>query len=97
MSPVSKVRRDTRSPNPQPKKSAAMKETERLRYRRKRVLIRAGQVLMLVGALLAVEHVAAHLGAFGQQSPSLLIDLLAGWPLAAVLFMIGAMLAGQRG
>lgn len=95
MSPVSRVRRDTSSTQMQPKKSAAAKEAERRRYRRKHVLIRAGQVLMLVGALLALQHAAAHLGAFGQQ-PSQLIDLLAGWPLAAVLFMIGGMLAGQR-
>jgi len=96
MSPVSKVRRDTNPPHPQPKKPAAAKEAERRRYRRKGILIRAGQVLMVAAALLALEHVAAHLGAFGQQQPPLLIDLIAGWPLAAVLFMIGAMLAGQR-
>ena len=96
MSPVSKVRRDTNSPHPQPKKTAAVQEAERRQYRRKGILIRAGQILMVAAALLALEHVAAHLGAFGQQQPPLLIDLLAGWPLAAVLFMIGAMLAGQR-
>lgn len=96
MSPVSKVRRDTNSTHPQPKKSAAAKEADRRQYRRKGILIRAGQVLMVAAALLALEHVAAHLSAFGQQQPPLLIDLLAGWPLAAVLFMIGAILAGQR-
>ena len=96
MSPVSKVRRPDPSPQPQPKKSPAAKEAERRQYHRKRVLIRVGQILMVAAALLAVEHVAAHLGAFGVQQPPLLIDLLAGWPLAAVLFMIGAMLAGQR-
>ena len=96
MSPVSKVRRDKDSPHIQPKKSAAVLEAERRQYRRKRVLIRAGQVLMVAAVLLALEHVAAHLGAFGGQQPPLLIDLLAGWPLAGVLFIIGAMLAGQR-
>lgn len=95
MSPVSKVRRDTNAGHPQPKKTAAVKEAERRQYRRKGILIRAGQVVMVAAALLALEHVAAHLGAFGGQPP-LLIDLVAGWPLAGVLFMIGAMLAGQR-
>lgn len=96
MSPVSKVRRDTNAAHPQPKKTAAAKEAERRQYRRKGILIRAGQVLMVAAVLLALEHVAAHLGAFGAQQPPLLIDLLAGWPLAGVLFMIGAILAGQR-
>ena len=59
-------------------------------------MIRVGQLLMLAGALLALEHVAAHLGAFGAAQPPVLVDLLAGWPLAAVLFLIGAMFAGQR-
>lgn len=96
MSPVSKVRRDKNSPHPEPKKSAATLEFERRQYRRKRIMVRAGQILMVVAAMIALEHVAAHLGAFGAQQPPLLVDLLAGWPLAAVLFMIGAMLAGQR-
>lgn len=66
------------------------------RYHRTRVLIRAGQVLMVLAGLLALEHAAAHLGAFGRSQPPTLVDLLAGWPLAAVLFIIGALLAGQR-
>ncbi len=96
MSPVSKVRRDTKSPHPEPKKSPAANEAARRQYRRKRILVRAGQILMIAAVLLALEHVAAHLGAFGSQQPPLLIDLLAGWPLAGVLFIIGAILAGQR-
>jgi hypothetical protein len=59
-------------------------------------MIRIGQFLMLAAALLALEHAGAHLGAFGAKQPPLLLDLLAGWPLAAVLFMVGAILAGQR-
>jgi len=93
---VSKVRRGPDSPHPRPEKSAAAKEAARRQYRRKRILVRAGQVLMVVGVLLALEHAAAHLGIFGGQQPPLLIDLLLGWPLAAVLVMIGAILAGQR-
>jgi hypothetical protein len=96
MSPVSKVRRDTHPRHPEPKKSAAAVEAARRQYRRKRVLFRTGQVLMIAAVLLALEHVAAHLGAFGSQQPPLLIDLVAGWPLAGVLLIMGAMLAGQR-
>lgn len=96
MSPVSKVRRTPDSPRPQPPKSAVAKEAARRQHRRKRMLVRAGQVLMVVGVLLALEHVAAHLGIFGGQQPPLLIDLLLGWPLAGVLVILGALLAGQR-
>lgn len=96
MSPVSKVRRDPDSPHPRPQNSAAAKEAARRQYRRARVLVRVGQALMVAAALLALEHVAAHLGALGGQQPPLLIDLVAGWPLAGVLFIIGAILAGQR-
>jgi hypothetical protein len=51
---------------------------------------------MVAAALLALEHAVAHLGAFGGKQPPVLIDLLAGWPLSGVLFIVGAILAGQR-
>lgn len=63
-------------------------------YRRKRRIIRTGQVLMVLGVVVAVVHVLAHLGMFGGQ-PSGLVDLLAGYPMAAVLVMVGAIAAGQ--
>jgi hypothetical protein len=50
---------------------------------------------MVVAVVLALEHVGAHLGAFGGQ-PSVAVDLVAGWPLAGLLFIVGAMFAGQR-
>lgn len=76
--------------------AAERRDAERLQaYRRKRRLIRAGQVLMALGVLIAVVHWLAHIGAFGVQ-PSNLTDLLAGYPAAAVVFIAGAMLAGQR-
>lgn len=62
--------------------------------RRRRRLVRAGQLLMAVGVVVAVIHWFAHLGAFGGQ-PSALVDLLAGYPAGGVLFVAGAILAGQ--
>ncbi len=95
MSPVSRVRRQSPAPHSLPSNSAAVQEATRRRHRRKRRMIRIGQVIMVLAVLLALEHVGAHLGAFGGQ-PSLVIDLIAGWPLAALVFIIGAMFAGQR-
>ena len=65
-------------------------------YRRHRLLVRSGVVLMVVGVLLALQHAAAHLGAFGPSQPPLFIDMVAGWPLAALLFLAGVVLAGRR-
>lgn len=76
--------------------AAERRDAERARaYRRKRRLIRLGQVLMGVGVVIAVVHWLGHVGAFGGQ-PSNLTDLLAGYPAAALVFMAGAILAGQR-
>ena len=95
MSPVSKVRKRSRPTESQPDKSPAAREAARRRYRRKLIIIRAGVVLMIAGVLLAAEHAAAHLGAFGGE-PSNVVDLTAGWPLAAVIFLVGVVMAGQR-
>jgi len=62
--------------------------------RRKRRLVRVGQVLMAVGALVVLVHLLAHLQLFGDQ-PSGTVDLLAGYPAGALLFLVGAILAGQ--
>lgn len=95
MSPVSKVRRPSRPSQPRPDKSPAAKEAARRRYRRKLIMIRVGVIFMIAAVLLAAEHAAAHLGAFGGE-PSNLVDLTAGWPLAAVIFLVGVIMAGQR-
>ncbi|NEK95470.1 hypothetical protein GCU67_15040 [Modestobacter muralis] len=63
-------------------------------YRRKRRNVRIGQVLMALGVLIAVTHWLGHIGAFGDQ-PSGFVDLVAGYPAAAVVFILGAVLAGQ--
>lgn len=62
--------------------------------RRRRRLVRSGQILMAVGVVILVIHWLGHLGAFGGQ-PSSLADLLVGYPAGAVVFLIGAVLAGQ--
>jgi len=70
-------------------------EELRERYRRHRRFVRIGQVLMLIGLLVAVQHWLAHLGIYGAQPPGW-IDLVAGYPIAAVLILIGAMTAGNK-
>ncbi|MDT3442871.1 hypothetical protein [Pseudofrankia sp. BMG5.37] len=76
--------------------AAERKATERrARYRRRRRIIRAGQVLMAVGAVVALAHPLARWEVFGGQ-PSGLVDLVAGYPIAAALFFAGAVAAGQR-
>ena len=50
---------------------------------------------MAVGGLVALVHLFAHLGAFGGQ-PSGFVDLVAGYPIAVMTFLGGAVAAGQR-
>lgn len=66
----------------------------RRKYERKHRLLRIGQALMATGAILAFVHLLAHLEVFGGQ-PSGAIDLLAGYPMAGILFVAGAIAAGQ--
>ena len=63
-------------------------------YRRKRRTIRFGQALMALGVLVAVVHLLGHLGAFGGQ-PSGWQDIAVGYPSAALVFVVGAIAAGQ--
>lgn len=58
------------------------------RYRRR---VRLGQVFMVVGAIIAAVHVVMHLAG----SPSGWTDLAAGYPTAGLVFIAGALLAGQ--
>lgn len=61
-------------------------------YRRHRQFVRLGQVLMMVGVAIAAVHAVMHLLA----SPSGWTDLVAGYPMGGVLFLVGAVLAGQN-
>lgn len=63
-------------------------------YRRKRNTIRLGQILMTLGAIVAVAHLLGHLRAFGDE-PSGWQDLAVGYPAAGLLFLGGAIAAGQ--
>lgn len=69
-------------------------QEQRAAYRRKRRLLRLGQVLMAASVAMGILHVVTHLGVFGGQ-PSGWVDLLAGYPMAGVLFVAGAIAAGQ--
>lgn len=95
MSPVSKVRRKDRPATPSPAPTAK-REQDRRAYRRRELLRKVGFALIAIGIAIALEHVAAHLGAFGGRQPSALIDLTLGWPLAGIIVMVGMILAGQR-
>lgn len=63
-------------------------------HRRHRRLVRLGQVLMAAGAAVAIWHWILHLAPTGEQ-PTLALDIYAGYPTGAALFMIGAILAGR--
>ncbi len=63
-------------------------------FRHKRRIIRLGQALMAVGALVVVVHLLAHIGAFGAQPPGWQ-DLAVGYPTGGFLFIAGAIAAGQ--
>ncbi|THJ64801.1 hypothetical protein E8P82_13990 [Arthrobacter echini] len=65
------------------------------RYRRLHRQLRFGQILMILGALLALIHMIAHL-APPEQQPGLALDIAVGYPAAALIFVIGATLAGQK-
>lgn len=63
---------------------------------RHRRLVRVGQVLMALGGGGALVHWLTHIEAFGPSQPPLWLDLAAGYPAGAFVFIIGAMLAGRR-
>jgi len=93
MSPKSRVRKK----DPVPPRPAAPGKDEPYRaYRRRRLLIRVGGVLMVGAVAMAVVHIVDHFGAFGTAQPAGLTDLLFGWPMSAVIFLIGGVMAGQN-
>lgn len=59
--------------------------------RRKHII---GWVVVALGGVIGVIHWLGHLGAFGSP-PSTLADLVAGYPAAGVLIVIGFVLVGQ--
>ncbi|WP_241977870.1 hypothetical protein [Cryobacterium sp. TMS1-13-1] len=71
-------------------------ERARQKYRRKRRFVRIGQVLMLAGVVVGIVHWLTHLEAFGPEQPALWLDLVAGYPMAAVLLIVGGIVAGKK-
>lgn len=82
--------------NPAVTPSRSPEQEAQRKYRKRRVFLRAGQVLMVVGALVAIQHWLAHLGAFGPEQPPLWLDVAAGYPMGAVLLVAGAIVAGRK-
>lgn len=66
------------------------------RWRKHRILVRLGQVLIGAGALVAITHWLAHLEAFGPGQPPGWLDLAAGYPTGVLLAIAGAILAGRK-
>lgn len=64
------------------------------RYRRRARFRVVGWVLVALGAVIAVTHWLAHLGALGGE-PSLTWDIVAGYPAGALLILVGFVLVGQ--
>ena len=95
MSPVSKVRRKDK-PVAASISAAEKQKRDYREYRRRERLRKLGFALIVVGVVIALEHAAAHLGAFGGRQPSALIDLTLGWPLAGIIVIVGMTFAGQR-
>lgn len=75
-------------------RSAGRTPDARGRYARYRRAVRAGQLVMVVAVVMVAVHMLTHFGAFGAQ-PSGWQDLLVGYPMAAMLFLGGAILAGR--
>ncbi len=65
-------------------------------WRIHRRLVRLGQVLMIVGALVAATHWLAHLEAFGPGQPPGWVDLVAGYPTGGLLLVAGLIIAGRK-
>lgn len=60
-------------------------------WRHHRRAVRAGQALMLIGGLVVIVHVVAHLAG----SPSGWVDLAAGYPTGGLIFLAGVVTAGR--
>lgn len=81
-------------PTKQP--AASTPEEYEAAWRRYRRFKRLGQILMILGLVVAVTHWLAHLQAFGPTQPPGWMDLAAGYPMGGLLVVAGAMLAGQN-
>lgn len=62
-------------------------------YRHHRRLVRIGQGIMVLGALVGLSHWIAHFALPG--GPPGIQDLLIGYPTAGAVMILGAVLAGR--
>jgi|TARA_R110002020_G_scaffold3242_3_gene14714 hypothetical protein len=51
---------------------------------------------MIGGAAVGIIHWLAHLEAFGPAQPEGWVDLVAGYPAAALLVIVGAVVASRK-
>lgn len=51
---------------------------------------------MVIGAAVAITHWLAHLEAFGPAQPEGWIDLVAGYPMAMLLVIFGAVVSSRK-
>lgn len=58
-------------------------------YRRWLIGRAVGFALVGLGVVMAAVHIFAHLGNFSLLPTPAMDDLLIGWPMAAILFLIG--------
>ncbi|MGH2660834.1 MAG: hypothetical protein ACRDHS_14530 [Actinomycetota bacterium] len=103
--PASKVRRGTKARPRRRDKTAEARaretqasqreaETKKLtlaQYRRRRVI---GWTLVALGVVLFAQHLVHHMGVFTLVSPGV-DDLIAGYPLAGILAVGGAILLSK--
>lgn len=51
---------------------------------------------MLAGVVVAIVHWLMHLEIFGPGQPEGWVDLAAGYPMGALLLLVGAVIAGRK-
>ena len=85
---------ETPGGNANPPPSAA--DSARRKYRRGRVCVRTGQALIVAGGLVLIVHWLAHIEAFGPGQPPGWSELIAGYPMGALLIIAGAIAAGHK-
>ncbi|TDW28870.1 hypothetical protein [Cryobacterium psychrophilum] len=90
------MKKSQETPEANAKPALSPQDEAHRKYRRGRIYVRTGQVLMIVGALVAIVHWLAHIEAFGPTQPELWLDAAAGYPMGAMLLISGAIIAGQK-
>ena len=66
------------------------------KWRRRRIFVRTGQAIMLIGAGVVIVHWLTHLEVFGAQQPPLIVDWVAGYPAGFLIFIAGAIVASRK-